>query len=259
MGSNFKAITKPEWKYKSDTGDYQFSISLLEKDVLLARTIGFAHKKDVNNAEQIILKVLAEFFPFDAPFYLISDFTEVTGASTRGRNEHLNHRLKQINRISLLVYSNPNNLLKIIINTGRLFSPQLREKIIVSKNLEHALSIIKQHKEKSTKTPIESVNPTNQLADSLTNSDIPDDKQALKKLVIKLRNESAEQKKDIELKTERFIKTIGGIAWGEADKTTPFEIDENDDFSDLFTSFNLLQTDLAELIANQKKYHVELI
>ena len=268
MNSYFKTISKPVWNYKAGTGNYEFNLSLIEKDVLIGKTIGYAYRKDVENAEKIIQKALDEFFPFDAPFYFISDFAKITGSSTGARNEHLHHRLKQLKRTSLLLYSKPNTLLKIVVNTGRLFSSQLRKKVIVSKSLEHALRIIDRHREKALAASAESpeskefedlIDIGSPESSSKTISSIPEDKKALKDLVIKLQKEKLEQKKIIRKKTDQLIKAIGKITWGDSKETEFIETLEKDEFSSLFDAFNLLQTDLVELMVKQKKAQQELI
>ncbi|MCK5312232.1 MAG: PAS domain S-box protein, partial [Desulfobacteraceae bacterium] len=266
MDSNFKTILKPdsrpEWTYRSTTGNYTFSVFIIGKDIILTEPFGYAHRNDVINAEKIVQNVLDEFFPFNAPFYLISDFSNATGSSTGARNEHLNHRLKQLEKAALFIYSNPNALLKVTIKAGSLFSSQIRSKINISKSLDHALSIIDQHKKKAITNsikPQDSVNPIDIEYSNETTLNLPEDKQALKDLVIKLRNEKLEQREIINNKTDQLIKALGEITWGNSDIIEPIIITSKDEFSNLFTAFNLIQTDLIELITNQKRAQEELI
>gem|GEM_PF-3904342 len=268
MTSSLKTISRPEWMYKAESGAYKFILSIIEEDILHAESIGFSHRIDIISAEKIIEKVLDEFFPDNAPVYFIADLSKTTGSTTGARNEHLNHRLEQLERTALIVYSNPNTIFKIIIKASSLFSPKLHEKVILSKDFNHAVSIIKHHKQKvksrsekpcsleELKLSMESNESEN--CDNMLSS-LPDDKDTLKKLVIKLKNETIDQKRKIKEKSDQLVKLMGKITWGNLLRTEPIEIIEQDDFSDLFTAFNLLQIDLVELIKGQKKSQDELL
>jgi len=256
--------SKPEWVYESTTGKYKFYLYQIEEDILLYTVTGYAYRDDIKNAENIIKKATNELYPSGEPFYLISDFTNVSRSSMGARNEHFTQRFKQLNQTSLLLYSNPNNLFKIVLKTGRLFSSKVHEKVVTSKNIKHALSIIEQHKEKLAKTCTHEPGHESlggQFDDNLSQevlSSIPEEPQALKDLVIQLQKEKLEHKEIIKKKIDQIIRIMGQITWGDSYQAEPIETVDNDEFSDLFTAFNLLQIDIADLIKSQKQSQEEL-
>jgi PAS domain S-box-containing protein len=259
LASSFKIITKPEWIYKSMFGGYEYCLSIIKKDVILSTSTGYARKADVQKAEIIIQKAIDEFFPSDTPIYFISDFATTTGSSTGARNEHVHNRLKQLDRTLLFIYSGPNTLLKIVIKAGSLLSSQVRKKVYISKDIDHALSIIEQHRKKTLPGSEKLTGSKDSIDSEKKTLSLPDNKEELKDLVIKLQKEKLEQKHIIREKSNQLIKAMGKVTWKMSSGTELIKILEKDDFADLFSAFNLLQMDLAELIRNQKKSQEELI
>ncbi len=204
MTSFCETISKPEWVYKSMFGDYEFSLSIIGKDIIYGKPTGYAHKNDILKTEKIIHKAIDEFFPFDAPFYFVNDLSGMAGTSIDARNEHFNRRLEQIEKTILFLYSNPNPLLKLAIKTACLFSSQIREKITVSTDLDHALSIINQHREKANKS-IDSGNCDDLIHLEEKSITLPENKEALKDLVIKLQKEKLTQKEIIKNKSNQLM------------------------------------------------------
>jgi PAS domain S-box-containing protein len=240
LASSLKTITKPEWVYKSTGGDYEFSLSIIGNDILWSKSSGYTHKDDIIKAEQVIQQALDEFFPDDSPFYFISDVKDTTGASTNARNEHLNYRLKQIEKTTLLLYSAPKTVLKIIVKAGKLFPAQLRAKVNISKDLDHALSIIDKHRVKTLIDSNQSAGSEKPSDNKDNISDLPEDKEELKALVNKLQNEKQKQYKTLfnnipdavflhDMKTHAFVDFNDralkyGYTKEELLKMTPYDL-----------------------------------
>lgn len=257
-----ETFTKPEWVYKSKIGNYEFSLSIIESNILYGKSTGYIHRYDVIKAEEIIQQALDEYLPFNDRFYLVSDLSYATGSSTNARKEHLSYRMKQIKRTDLLLYTNPNTFLKIAIKSGRLFSNLLREKVNIASDLDHALSIIERYKLNKLKDGNPLIEVQNFQGDEKSEDSInietcmlnlPESRDALEDLVNKLYKEKFNLKQTLKTKTEQLIKTMGEITWGDSDSTKMLEYDKKDEFSDLFDAFNLFQEDLVNLMANQKK------
>ncbi|MCP3899377.1 MAG: response regulator [Desulfobacteraceae bacterium] len=255
MISPHEIIPKPEWVYKSRLDDYEFRISLIGEDILYGKVIGYAHSDDIKNGESLIQKAIDKHFPLNAPYYFILDLEDTTGTTTKARNEHLNYRIKQLENIALFLYSNPNSLLKIAIKTATLFSSQIRDKIRVSKNFNNALAIIDQHKKESVK-PRHS-NKSAPLEKKPIN--LPESKEELKELVLKLQKEKFEQEELTKKKTNQLIKVMGQLSWGNLKKAEPIKIVKEDAFANLFSTFNLLQIDLVELMTKERNAQKKLL
>ncbi len=255
MISPREIISKPEWVYKSRRSGYEFHISLIEKDILYGKVTGYAHSVDIENAELLIQKAIEKYFPYNAPYYYILDLKDTTGTTANARNKHLNYRIKQIETVALFLYSSPNSLLKIAIKTATLFSSLIQEKVRISKGLNNALAIISQHKKESVK----SINFNK--SESLENKTaaLPESKEELKELVLKLQEEKFEQKELAEKKTNQLIKVMGQLSWGNLEKAEPIKIVKEDAFADLFSALNLLQVDLVELMTKERQAQKELL
>jgi len=264
--NSYKKVSKPEWIYKSNRGDYVFSLSIIENDIFYGRSEGYVHGQDVIEAEKIIQQLVNEYLPFGESFYYISDLTDATGSSTKARNEHLHYRLNQIEKINLLIYANPNALLKVAIKAGRLFSNRLRKKVHISTGLDHSLSIIEQHRSDNLKIGKQAAEYHGVLAGQVPKIEtdpgkntliLPDNIDDLKSLVTKLHDDKSALKKYIKRKSDQLIKIMSGITWGD-DFSTDILKTGDDDFSDLLAAFNLLQVDLLERMTAQKKAREDL-
>ncbi len=262
-----ETVTKPEWVYRSEIGNCTFSVSVIRKQILYGISSGYIHQADVIHAERMMHQVLDDYFSSNAPFYFVSDLTDVTGSSMSARNEHLHHRLKQLEQARLLIYVAPNALLRVAIKAGRLFSSQLREKVVIADNYDHVLSIVERHealvsagagKREKTESVKSFTDESMSTSPEQIRPDLPDSKEALKALVVRLHEEKAELKALIRERSDQLIRIMNEITWGDAVAIDSVDIGQVDDFTDLFTALKLLQEDLYEFRETQKKNQAKL-
>lgn len=254
----FEKISKPEWRYKSEIGSYECRLSLIDKDILYAVSKGYSYGEDISKVENTIDLIRDEYFPSGMPFYFVSDIAAMTGSSTNARTIHLKSRLKQSDQTRLIIYSRPDVVFKTMIKAGRLFSSQLRHKVLISKDLEDALSIISDNRI-TFQMPDKDCSQTALTSDTDHADDLPDDIDILKNKIIALQKEKIERKNTVKEKLDHLIKIMAQITWGDSQKVEHIEIDDDDEFKDLFSAFNLLQMDLVELIKKQKEASEEAI
>ena len=234
-----EGFTKPEWAYEAPDGHYVSHLSVIEKDIFLVVASGYSHRDDILNAEEIYETALDEFLPSDAPYYLIYDLSKATGSSRGARIEHLDFHIKHEKRTSLLIYSDPDNSLSAMIKTGRLFSATLRDRVHIAQTVDEALEIIAEHRNPVTESD----------AENETRFVMPKGKKKLKALVLKQRREMRERQRDRKNKMDALASAIGHVTWGDSTHPRPVlnHIPEDDEFSDLHSSFQLLPADLKEM------------
>ena len=101
--TGLRIYQKPEWRDIPIGKDYSLTLTVIEKNILLAQSRGYSTRKDVEKAMTFVKQVLSETLAEGESYIHVSDYSKLKGASLTARKYYIDY-LKKQDRIACLIF-----------------------------------------------------------------------------------------------------------------------------------------------------------
>ena len=247
-GKSYSVLSLPAWNYNDPHSDYSYKIDLIDDTILVSHTSGYIRYQNSIMAVVLFDKVVNSMIAPDSKYYRIQDYSLVSGSENKARRNFSDYIINGIDKINLVVFFGLNRTMKIVVLLGKLVNPVF-EKIRIADTFEDALEQIIADKYKNAKFKEKSV------SEKQTSSIIYDSPQ-------KEIEDLKAQKSALIDENQRLINIlfdrISKITFGNSTDYVPVNLDETNQFYDLFSAVQLLYEDYNELRSERNAIRMKL-
>jgi len=134
---------KPEWTYNKN--DFRVEYTQIGENIILYKPVGNGHLEAADLFHEIIAGIIEDKNHENGLFYLIGDFSGLTGASLALRQKYINWLLYYTNRFHRIIFFGMSPVVKTIVKSGKSLSPTFHNFRLVS-DYESAMEMVMNHK-----------------------------------------------------------------------------------------------------------------
>ena len=238
FGDNkYRMISDSKWDKILD-GNFKIETIVIDGNIIYRKYYGVISnvgiiKQLADNYKLIIKQIL----PPNIKPIIIFDVTNVNNASIQAKKATIDWFYSELDKVSNYIFFGQNNFVELSLKLGKVLNPKLK-KLLIFANREKALDFVFTNKNKTV-----SVNQIKKYSKD----------EQIKMLEQKLLEKDAK----IEEHTKRIddlFKMLGRISWDNTYKPIEYEIDDNDDFRDVFNVVKMLQNDIQEIIYQKDEF-----
>ena len=239
LGKEFLMVHNKKWSYVDPKETYFYHIDLIDSNILISRPSGSIEHVNSINANVIFDKVVQEVINKGDSYYRIQDYSDVMSTTMSARRDFTNYIIKNIDRISLMVFYGLNPVMKAIVKLGKLIHPSFY-KVQIVKNFDDALQMALEHK----------------YGKQYFKEDVFRLSAPSKYKTKKVKDQSAQElihfHKNYKNEMDQLFQQIGNVLWGSS-----YEMEEcygeSEAFLDVCQAIKVLKDDIDEIIS--KKDH----
>ncbi|OQX81099.1 MAG: hypothetical protein B6D61_01105 [Bacteroidetes bacterium 4484_249] len=250
-GKQHRIVNKEEWKYSSSNNKFTFSCSIVEANILLMKSSGFALTSDIDGIYKILYEIIDEFsFNYTTrKFFSIGDFRNMIGITLKARRKSTQYE-EDFREYSNIFITIPSIVIGFLIKIHKLLFPSQYKVWHTADSVESALEYLLKHHGLEDKDLYTHYKEHNEVTNELI---IPKTKKQLIKLVeeqhITIQKSEKQQKEVI----ESILNTVSKISSGESySGKLELDYDSNNPFADIYHAINLLWEDFSEIIKEKE-------
>jgi PAS domain S-box-containing protein len=119
--TGLKIFQKPEWRDIPIGKDYSLTLTIIEKNILLAQSKGYGRRKDAEEALKYVRQVLSETLEDGESYIHVSDYSRLKGASIAARKYYMDY-FKNHDRVKCMIIFGAMPLVKMSIKIVKRIS-----------------------------------------------------------------------------------------------------------------------------------------
>lgn len=163
--SNLKITRKKEWVFSVKGKQYQLEIATIGTNIYLIKNSGFATLEIAQEVWPKMFKIIDSEIT-DQKFFLLHDYSNYKGASSKVRKNYIDWIRQNRNRILGIHVFNPNPFTKVLLSAGKLLLKDFSETYIHDSYEKAIKSILQKQRELGLLTKLNIQTPT-QINDTL--------------------------------------------------------------------------------------------
>ena len=230
---------EPDWKYESESGDFECRFLHLNKEILLGYIRGDLTEANADILHRCKLRAIAAMR--QKPFFAIHHLSHITRVSKAAR-KRLEHYDKEINSYYAHSYWVVGGATRSIVTMYRLFSPGKFQHVTTVRSVEEGLKLISQQKNHS---PL--------LFSQTQETEVVDQHELLA-----LKEEIRQLKEVQQKRIDQLARVISRNSFSDETEFIHADIPEDDPFAILFDGVHLLQQDIGEEIGHIQQVNSSL-